>query len=151
MLDRSVERPAVPTHSRQGPFSGTVVDVRVVDGMTLVTLAGDLDLASASGLRGDLTGSKAASRPDVAVDLRQVTFMDCSVVGVLVAAYKRVRAAGGCLRLVGDDRGPLRLIRLCKLDRVLCVHDSLEVATATVCHRHRVSARYSAPDLLRAG
>jgi anti-sigma B factor antagonist len=133
-----------------------VVDVRVVDGLTLVTLAGELDLATASALHGDLTRAVAATRPDVAVDLRQVTFMDCSVVSVLVAAYKRVRAAGGCLRLIGDDRGPLRLIRLCKLDRVLCVHDSLEVATATVCHRHQAPSGPVAdcslePRLLRAG
>jgi anti-sigma B factor antagonist len=114
--------------------------MRVVDGLTLVTLAGELDLAAAPALRGNLTSSEAATRPDVAVDLRQVTFMDCTVVGVLVAAYKRVRASGGCLRLIGDDSGPLRLIRLCKLDRVLCVHDSLEVATATLCHLHRPHA-----------
>ena len=114
--------------------------MRVVDGLTLFTLAGELDLAAASTLRSDLTSSVAATRPDVAVDLRQVTFMDCSVVSVFISAYKRVRASGGCLRLIGDDRGPLRLIRLCKLDRVLCIHDSVDVATAAVCHRHQALA-----------
>jgi hypothetical protein len=50
--------------------------------------------------------------------------------------YNRVFAAGGCLRLIGADVGPLRLVGLCRLDDVLCVHDSVAVATGAICGRH---------------
>ena len=113
-----------------------VVEKRTVDGLTLITLAGELDLLFAPGLRHDLTSTADATLPDLAIDLRQVTFMDCAVVNVLLAAYRRITARGGCLRLIGDLDGPLRLLHLCQLDGVLCVSDSVDVATAAVCDRH---------------
>jgi anti-sigma B factor antagonist len=113
-----------------------VVEKRAVAGLTLITLAGELDLLCAPGLRQELTSAPDATLPDLAIDLRQVTFMDCAVVNVFLAAYRRVTAHGGCLRLVGDLDGPLRLLHLCHLDGVLCVHDSVDVATAAVCSLH---------------
>jgi anti-sigma B factor antagonist len=124
-----------------------VVDKRTVDGLTLITLAGELDVAAAPGLRRALTPTSAASMPDLAVDLRQVTFLDCCALGVLLATYQQVRAEGGCLRLIGAEQGPLKLVRLCHLDGVLCVHDSVELATAAVCdiHRRRSTSTAVAP------
>jgi len=113
-----------------------VLDKRTVDGLTLVTLAGELDIATAPGLRRDLTSSPDATLPDLAIDLRQVEFIDCAIVSVFMSVYRRVTAQGGCLRLIGDQTGALRLLRLSKLDGVLCVHDSVQVATAAVCGRH---------------
>ena len=114
-----------------------VVDQQIVDGLTVLTVAGELDVLVAAALRRDLTVSAIATRPDAVVDLRQVTFMDCSAIGALIALYRQVRTGGGCLRLIGADEGSLRLVQLCKLDGVLCVHDSMEQAIAPVCDRHR--------------
>jgi anti-sigma B factor antagonist len=124
-----------------------VVDKRTVAGLTLIILAGELDVATAPALRRALTPSADASMPDLAVDLRQVTFMDCSALGVLLATYQQVRTEGGCLRLIGAEQGPLRLVRLCHLDGILCVHDSVELATAAVCdiHRQRSTSKAAAP------
>ena len=116
------------------------VEVRVVDGLTLLTVGGELDLASVPALRRGLSRAAAATRPDVAVDLREVTFLDCSILGVLLEASGRARAAGGCLRLAGDSRGPLRLVRRCRLEGLLCLHHSLTAATGTVCDRHDVQS-----------
>lgn len=112
-----------------------VVDKRVVNGLTLVTLAGELDFAVAPALHRDLTAAPDATEPDLAIDLRQVTFLDCAIVGVLLGVYQRVTVAGGCLRLVGAQRSALRLLGVCRLDSVLCVHDSVEAATGAVCGR----------------
>lgn len=114
-----------------------VIDRQTVDGLTLLTLAGELDISVLVDLRRDLTRSANATRPDVAVDLRQVTFMDGSSLGPLLALCHEVREAGGCLRLIGAEKEPMRLIRICRLEGVFCVHDSLEGATATVCGRHQ--------------
>jgi anti-sigma B factor antagonist len=121
-----------------------VVDRRVVDGLTLVTLADELDLACCGALRRALRPLPSARMPDVAVDLRAVTFMDCAAVGVLVAAYRAVRASGGCLRLIGPQQGPARLLDLCELEGVLCVHDSVTAATTVTCHAHVAGGRAGA-------
>jgi anti-sigma B factor antagonist len=112
-----------------------VVDTRVVNGLTLITLAGELDLSVAPALRRALIPAPAASLPDLAIDLRRVDFMDCSVIGVLMRAARTVTAAGGCLRLLGPRPAPAKLIQLCELDGVFCVHDAMTAAT-TACTRH---------------
>jgi stage II sporulation protein AA (anti-sigma F factor antagonist) len=112
-----------------------VVDTQVVNGLTLITLAGELDLSVVPALRRGLAKASAASRPDLAIDIRRVNFMDCSIIGVLIRAHRTVTAAGGCLRLIGPQPGPAKLIRLCQLDGVLCVHDAMTAATAD-CTRH---------------
>lgn len=121
-----------------------VVDKRTVGGLTLVTLAGELDVAALPALRRALKPSAAASVPDLAVDLRQVTFLDCSALGVLLTTYHQVTAEGGCLRLVGAEQGALRLVRLCRLDGIICVHDSVEQATSAECSIHRQRSRSEA-------
>ena len=122
------------------------VDRRDVDGLTLVTLAGELDLACCCALRCALQPLPSARMPDLAVDLREVTFMDCAAVGTLVRAYRTVRSAGGCLRLIGPQHGPARLLDLCQLEGVLCVHDSVEAATTPSCHTHSGDGRAGAPS-----
>jgi anti-anti-sigma factor len=114
---------------------GVVASV-TVNGLTFLTLAGELDVAAAGTLHRDLVQAVTATRPDLALDLRQVTFLDCAGVSAIVAAYKQVRAKGGCLRLIGADRRDLRIFHLCQLEDVLCLHDSVEAATAVLCTRH---------------
>jgi anti-anti-sigma factor len=78
-----------------------VAEKRILNGLTLFTLVGELDVADAAALRRELAGSPDATVPDLAIDLRQVGFVDASIFGVLVMVYRRVISAGGCLRLVG--------------------------------------------------
>jgi anti-anti-sigma factor len=101
-----------------------VVDTRVVNGLTLITLAGELDLSQAPALHRALTQAPAANLPDLAIDLRRVDFMDCSVIDVLMGANRTTTAAGGCLHLIGPRPATAKLIRLCELDGVFCVHDA---------------------------
>jgi len=141
---------ADPTSDRftlEPPVRNGMVGKHTVEGLTLVTLAGELDVATAAGLRRVLNASSDATVPDLAIDLRQVTFMDCAVLGVFIDAYNRVAAAGGCLRIIGPRTGPLRLVQLCALDDVLCVHDSAEMATAAVCGRYDRERRPQANTL----
>ena len=116
-----------------------LVDTRLVDGLTLITLAGELDVAVEPQLRAGLVRSTRATRPDLAVDLRRVRFMDGSTVAALMATYLEIGAAGGCVRLITPPDRELPVLRLCGLDGVLCLYDSYETATAAVCERHHPS------------
>jgi len=120
---------------------GQVLSAREVNGLTLVSLAGEFDVGDRPLLRRALEPSSAATRPDIALDLRHVEFMDCAVVGTLLGISTSVRSAGGCLRLSGLREGPMRLLRVCRLDEVLCVHDTVLSATAAECGLHRARAR----------
>lgn len=117
-------------------MKGRVVGRRTVNGLTVVQLAGELDVVAVHLLRRNLRASHFASLPDLAVDLRAVTFIDCATVGVLIATRNRVALAGGCVRVAGLQTEPRRLLALCRLGDVLCVHESLEEATAVRCAFH---------------
>ena len=119
-------------------MSGRIIDKTIVNGVTLVSLAGELDLSDGPLVRRALCRT-SAGLPDVALDLREVDFIDCAVAGALVGVSRQVRSAGGCLRLTGLRPSPLRLVTLCGLDAVMCVHDTTAGATAARCTAHVVT------------
>jgi anti-sigma B factor antagonist len=123
---------------------GRVVDKATVNGLTLVSMAGELDLSDGPLLRRAVARHPAATLPDVALDLGSVEFMDCAVVGMLVTASRAVKSAGGCLRLARLQPGPRRLVDLCDLqqgvDGTICVHESSTSAVAAACPVHRLHA-----------
>lgn len=119
---------------------GRVLDKATVNGLTLVSIAGELDLSDGPLLRRALVGHPAATLPDVAVDLHEVEFMDCAVVGMLVSASRAVKSAGGCLRLGALQPGPRRLVGLCELEQgvngTICVHETSARASTAPCPVH---------------
>jgi anti-anti-sigma factor len=86
-----------------------------------VVVAGELDLATAGELRGQIAELLDAGRRDVLVDLRDVLFMDMSGVHVLLDADRRARAERVRLVVVVEP-GPVReVLRLAAADRILTV------------------------------
>jgi anti-sigma B factor antagonist len=79
---------------RQDNFSARVA-LQDEDGSVVVALAGEFDLATAEDLRECLVRSEVVEAPQVLVDLKAVTFLDFSSVGLLVSACRRVRSTGG--------------------------------------------------------
>ena len=74
--------------------------------VTVVHVAGEIDVYTAPLLREVLDKQIAAGRTKLVVDLEQVTFMDSTGLGVLVGRLKLVRGQNGSLRIVSaQDRG----------------------------------------------
>src|SRR3954468_2630543 len=63
------------------------------DGGVVVAASGEIDLSSSPDLRAALRSSEAQA-PVVVLDLRAVTFMDSSGLGVIVGQNKRAREDG---------------------------------------------------------
>jgi anti-anti-sigma factor len=85
-----------------------VPDVCVSDGAVLVTLAGELDLSRAEELREQLAHPEVVGAPAVRVDVRRVSFLDSVIIGLIVTACKRVRAAGSSFSVVCELEGIAR-------------------------------------------
>ncbi|QTE02426.1 STAS domain-containing protein [Streptomyces cyanogenus] len=83
--------------------------VRAVGGTSVVELYGEIDILTAPSVMSCLDDLTACARPDLVVDLRAVSFIDCAGLGLLCRARSRVRERGGRLRLVS---GSLRLLRI---------------------------------------
>jgi len=109
-------------------------------GLTIVTLAGELDVATVAALHRHLAPSDSATSADLAVDLREVTFIDCAVVGSPVGARNRAVEASACVRLSGLRAQPRWVLTLCALDDVFCVYRHVDDASGLACADHQVAA-----------
>jgi anti-sigma B factor antagonist len=110
----------------QGPDEddGLTILVRHEPGYVLVTVAGEVDFASAAGLGERLVALVAAGRPLVA-DLDRVSFIDAAGLGALAGAARHATAHGGSLRVVCGRRQIRRLFGLTRLDQVVPLAASL--------------------------
>ncbi|MGW5972637.1 STAS domain-containing protein [Streptomyces sp. NPDC055186] len=91
---------------------------RTVAGTTVVIPRGELDLCTAPVLSRRLDALTDRAFPDLVLDLRAVSFIDCSGLGVLCRARNRVLARGGRLRLVTDRPSFLRVLHHARLTGV---------------------------------
>jgi anti-anti-sigma factor len=82
----------------------------VSDGTAFVTLAGELDLSRVAELREQFGDPQVLSARAVRLDLRRVSFLDSVIIGVIVTACKRARAAGSSFSVVCDFEGIVRKV-----------------------------------------
>ena len=96
----------------------------------LVTPHGDVDLAGAPRLREALSDALSEGLVNLLMDLRSVTFIDSTGLGVLVGAGKKAYGLGGSMRIVCDNPRTLKLLAVTGINRSLPVLGTFEAATA---------------------
>jgi anti-anti-sigma factor len=111
------------------------IGVRRERGCAIVTVAGEIDIATVTRLRERLF-ELAPSGPMVA-DLDQVGFIDSAGLSALVGAAKRAAAHGGSLRVVCAQPKTRKLFRLTGLDRQIALARTLDEALAGTATTHR--------------
>lgn len=97
---------------------------------TVVEVSGDVEVISASVLRGWFAKLLHEGRSDVVLDMAKVTFIDSTGLGVLVGALRTLRSLGGDMRLASPPARVQRVFSITGVDQVLAVYDSVEDATA---------------------
>ena len=96
------------------------IDVSCPDADTLVVIpVGEADLFTVPDLRQALSEVTCAGRPHVIVDLDRLTFMDASILGVLVDARLRLSATGGTLEVRCRTQHGRRMLSLTGLEGML--------------------------------
>jgi anti-sigma B factor antagonist len=98
--------------------------------VTVLTVEGEVDIATAPKLREKLVELAAGGATRVVVNLEKVEFLDSTGLGVLVGGLKRVRAHEGSLRLVCTQERILKIFRITGLTKVFPIHSSVDEAVA---------------------
>ena len=80
--------------------------------IAVVRPVGELDIATADALRDALARACSGEADTVVVDLAAVTFVDSSVIGLLVATAKQLRRGGCHLLIVNATSRPMRTLQL---------------------------------------
>jgi anti-sigma B factor antagonist len=97
------------------------------NGAVVVIAAGEIDLASSPELRAALYDPE--TRADtIMLDLREVTFMDSSGLGVIVGQHKRAREEGFRFRVAID--GASEVQRILELSGLVTVLDIVDASDA---------------------
>lgn len=99
------------------------------DGVSVLTVAGEVDMVSAPALREALVPSLADGTTFV-VDMTGVTFLGSAGLAVLVEAARVAQQQNAALKVVATARAVTRPLEATGLGEVFSVHESVDSALA---------------------
>ena len=105
----------------------------------VVSLNGEADAYNAPELEQALQGVLALGGTTVAVDMVEVTFIDSTVLSVLLRYLGRFKTLGGDCVIVTDDRRVLRTLEVTGLDKTFIIKHRLADAIAGIMPAQRAS------------
>ena len=90
----------------------------------LLALGGELDLYATPAVRQHLNALIKSGKGRLLVDLRDVSFIDSTAVGLLVGAARRARRAKGSLDLICDNPRILGILDFIGVEHIFIVYHS---------------------------
>ena len=128
MHDPEREQPSVDAHGIRPPSVYSMEAAEAPDGVALLELAGEFDLAAAPALRVGIAEAAGAGVRGVVLDMAEVTFVDSSALRELLRADTTLRADGVTLLLAGLRPPVNRLLELTRTTGVLATEATVEAA-----------------------
>jgi anti-sigma B factor antagonist len=99
-------------------------------GISILSLSGELDLATASTLREHLVTALNGGATEVICDLEGVTFMDSTALSVLISGHRKARAAGIAFALLAPQPQVDRLLDISGLKSYMTVRPKTDDITS---------------------
>ena len=103
-----------------------------VDGATILSVRGEVDVYSAPALSENLAQLLDEGTTAIVVDLSEVAFLDSTGLGALIGARTATETAGGTLALVCTNDRILKLFTITGLDNVFQIHPTTAEAVASI-------------------
>lgn len=94
----------------------------------VVTVSGDADLYAAANVEHELLRLVEDGRRSIVVDLSDATFIDSTMLRVLLNVSKRLRPGGGELLVVCSEHNIRKIFEITLLDRVFAIFDTRAAA-----------------------
>jgi stage II sporulation protein AA (anti-sigma F factor antagonist) len=101
---------------------------RVVDGVRVVTLRGEIDRDVQGVFREALLGEGEVVPARIVADLSGVTFMDSSGINVIVAAHLQTKDVQGWVRIAGAPHAVRRVLQVTGVDTFISCHPGVKQA-----------------------
>lgn len=119
--------------------AGLHLAVHQVQDVPVVTVTGELDMATAPILEDEVVRRLDATPPTLVIDLSAVTFLSSAGLQVLMHAHNRQPRTH--VAIVAPTGTTLRPIQLTGLDRALALYPSVRLAVDTAPNCHEPSVR----------
>lgn len=123
----------MPNRDDRTPPSFTVTSTCDPDGIAIVTVVGEVDLATSPALRTRLLELLLNNPRVIVVCLDQVPLLDSTGLTALMAVHRRANLLGVELRLAGPAPSPSKVLKITKLDETLPIYPSLAEALLASC------------------
>ena len=68
----------------------------------------------------------------IILDMKHITFMDSSGIGIIIKTFKNVKSDKGQLFIVNCNSSVQNVLKLTKLDHILQIYDSVEEAESFI-------------------
>lgn len=98
------------------------------DGVVLVEVDGELIVGNREELKQSVLERVESGDRKFVVDFQESSYIDSSGLGALVSLSRKIREAGGELRLAGLNEDLRTLFELTKLDTLFQISESRELA-----------------------
>ncbi len=108
------------------------LDDRVEGEVTVLAVAGEVDVYTAPKLREKVIELVNDGRTRIVVDATEVDFLDSTGLGVLVGALKRVRSANGDLNVVCTTERIRKIFEITGLGTIFGLHTTVDEAIAAL-------------------
>lgn len=96
----------------------------IQDDILILSLLGQLDVMTSDIFTSVVGPATVAAMKYVVIDLRDVTLVDSSVIGVIVALLKKTRAQGGDTVIAEVGVQPLEVFKILNLDKSIRIFRS---------------------------
>lgn len=100
------------------------------DTTVIIEVGGELESATCDDLREAILHEVAMNRSHIIVDLREVTFIDSTGLGVLVGGLKKMREHQGKFSLVSTQPRITRILQISGLMKFFPIYSTPEEAAA---------------------
>ena len=95
----------------------------------VVELQGEIDQYAAAELKESIDLEiESSPKKNLIFDLKKVTMMDSSGIGLIVGRYKIITSLGGKMVLCGASESVSKMIKLSGIEKVLQMHKNLAEA-----------------------
>ena len=101
------------------------------EGVPVMDLRGEVDLSTAPLLKEALAGATVNNR-HIIINMAEVTYMDSSGFGTLLAVTRALRPLGGSVHLVACNSGIERMLQITRLNTLFGIHDSEDEARQAI-------------------
>lgn len=101
-------------------------------GVFIISVEGQLIVANRQELKQKALEALESGESKFVIDFTETGYIDSSGLGVLVSVSKKIREAGGELRLSGLNEDLRMLFELTKLDTLFKISESKEEAVSSV-------------------
>lgn len=96
------------------------IDIRNENGHAVARLAGEIDHHSARDARAQLDRYIITAQPrELTMDMRDITFMDSSGIGLIMGRSKLMRECGGRLEVHSPQPYIRRVLKLAGIERIV--------------------------------